>query len=158
MSVGIGLKVAGVPDLKAMFVRARAAGADMAGLLDAVSGRLEERIGLRLDTKKDPDGRPWEPIAESTRLRYELADDGARRGTLLERTGLMRASLTRTVLKRDAVVGFGRPYAVFHEFGTARMPRRGLVFSDPVSGRMAEGDISAAEATAREWLEGEIAL
>lgn len=141
-----------------MFQRARAAGANMPGLLDAVSGRLEERIGLRFDTKRDPNGAAWAPIAESTRLRYEAEDEGSRRGTLLERTGLMRASLNRQVMKRDALVGFGRPYAVHHETGTSKMPRRGLIFSDPITGRMAEGDINAMQATGREWLEGEIAL
>lgn len=153
-----GVKVSGQPDLKRMFARARAVGANMHDLLDAVSGRLEERFNLRFETKQDPNGRAWAPLADSTRARYDAEDNGARRGSLLERTRMMRESLNRRVLKRDAIVGFGRPYAVHHETGTSRMPRRGLIFSDPVSGRMAEGDINAMQTTAREWLEGEITL
>lgn len=152
------ITITGQPDLKRMFARARAAGANMHGLLDAVSGRLEERINLRFDTKQDPDGRPWAPLAATTRARYDAKDQGARRGTLLERTRLMRDGLNRQVLTRDAIVGFDRPYAKYHETGTTRMPRRGLIFSDPITGRMAEGDIDAMQATAREWLEGEITL
>lgn len=156
-----GVKIAGVPDLKAMIARARKAGQAI-GLMEAVSQRLQERMGLRFDTKKDPEGKPWRALAPSTRLVYqrqdELTGNGGRQGTLLERTGLMRASLTRQIFKRDVTVGFASEYAVHHETGTEHMARRGLIFSDPVSGRLAERDITEMEATAREWMEGELTL
>lgn len=37
----------------------------------------------------------------------------------------------------------GKPYAAFHEWGTERMPRRGLVFADPDAGTLAKGDEDA---------------
>jgi phage gpG-like protein len=36
--------------------------------------------------------------------------------------------------KRSVTVGFADPYAVFHEFGTKRMARRGMLTTNPERG------------------------
>ena len=49
-------------------------------------------------------------------------------------------------------VGFGQPYATFHEFGTKHMPRRGLLFADPDAGTIAPGDELMVIELLEEWL------
>jgi phage gpG-like protein len=38
------------------------------------------------------------------------------------------------------MVGFGQPYAAYHEFGTKKMIRRGTLFADPKKGELAPDD------------------
>jgi hypothetical protein len=38
-------------------------------------------------------------------------------------------------------VGFGRKYALYHEIGTRRMTRRGLLLADTRTGTLAQADI-----------------
>ncbi len=156
----MAVKTSDVQPLKDMIARARAAGKGIE-IQEAMGQRLQERMGLRFDTKLDPNGKAWDPLAESTKARYDAEDgtrgNGKRAGSLLQRTGLMRASLTRFVGSRDVTVGFTRPYAKWHETGTRRMPRRGLVFSDPTSGTLSDGDIDAMQRVGLRVLEGKIA-
>ena len=51
-------------------------------------------------------------------------------------------------------VGFGQPYAVYHEWGTKRMPRRGLLFENPDAGALAPDDEKAVLDLLLEWLDG----
>ena len=45
------------------------------------------------------------------------------------------------VVDGDSVrIGFGQEYALYHEFGTSKMVRRGLLTENPGSGILAEGD------------------
>ena len=65
---------------------------------------------------------PW---AQSTVDRY--SEDGNRR--LLNRYGDILTSLNHQADTTSARVGFGQPYAAFHEWGTKHMPRRRLLFA-----------------------------
>lgn len=114
-------------------------------LLDAVGAELEARIEQRFDTKKDPSGATWAPLAESTKLRYKAQDKGRRRGTLLERSRLMRNSLTHQVQPDSVLIGFGIDRAAYHELGTRKMPRRGLLMAEPATGALGAGDKAAVE-------------
>lgn len=49
-------------------------------------------------------------------------------------------------------VGFGQYYATLHEFGTREMPRRGLLFQDSESGRLAPADEQAVIDILQDWL------
>jgi hypothetical protein len=43
-------------------------------------------------------------------------------------------------------IGFGQPYAAYHEWGTWKMPRRGLLTADPDAGggpTLGRGDAEA---------------
>lgn len=51
-------------------------------------------------------------------------------------------------------VGFGTPYAVFHEFGTQSMPRRQMVFDDPEAGTLAPDDQDSILDIIRTYLAG----
>ena len=82
-------------------------------------------------------------------------DGGNRR--LLDRYGDMLASLSHQADATSVRVGFGQPYAAFHEWGTEHMPRRGLLFADPDAGTLAEGDEAAVLDILAVWLDDLIA-
>lgn len=115
-------------------------------LLNAIGQDMESRIERRFDSKTDPSGAPWAPLAESTKERYGKADKGKKRGTLLERSGDMRDKLSyqlesdAVLIGSSAVTDKGVGYPTFHEFGTNRMPRRGFLMEDPESGELGEDD------------------
>ena len=98
---------------------------DLTPALDDVGAALESRVQQRFDLKQDPEGNPWAAWAPST---AELrAKQG--RGSLLELTRRMRNSLNHQATRDEVKVGFGVPYAIYHEYGTRRMPRRGLLLT-----------------------------
>ena len=128
-------------------------------LMEALGAELEANIERRFDTKKDPDGQPWADLAESTLARYEAEDDGARRGTILERTGQMRNSLTSNAGDDWVEVGMNRltdggawVIPLLHETGTTRMPRRGIFLSDPDNGALGSEDEADLQRVIEDWL------
>ena len=52
----------------------------------------------------------------------------------------MLASLNWRADASSVTVVFGQPYAAYHEWGTRRMPRRGLMFENPDAGTLAPDD------------------
>ena len=112
---------------------------DLTPVLEGVGAALESNVRNRFESRTDPDGMPWAPWAQSTRDSYP--EGGNRR--LLDRYGDMLRSLTHTADARSAKIGFGSATAAYHEFGTKRMPRRGLLFDDPESADLADGDRQA---------------
>jgi phage gpG-like protein len=105
---------------------------DMTPVHEAVGSRLERNINLRFDTQTGPDGSAWKQWAPSTAK--ARAAEG--RGTLLQYTGRMRASLTHLADNDGVEVGFGVGYAVFAEF-----MGRPLLFDD---GQLSDEDSNDA--------------
>lgn len=64
----------------------------------------------------------WAPLAESTEA--QKASKGYRANAPLEATGEMRDNITHQISSLDAVIGSPDERAVFHEFGTSKMPPR----------------------------------
>ncbi len=95
---------------------------DMTPAWQEAADELAARADRRFETKTDPAGNPWTPWSKRTRRLREKEG----RGSLLEHTGLMRASLHGEGRKDGLVLGLGRSYAPYHETGTSRMPRRGI--------------------------------
>jgi phage gpG-like protein len=58
----------------------------------------------------------------------------------LEHYGTMLELLGWQASDNAVQVGFTQPYAVFHEFGTSKMPRRGMLFGDPTTGELGAND------------------
>lgn len=112
---------------------------DLRPAMAGIGMELENRIRDRIDTQTDPAGRAWIGWADSTIARYP--QDGHRR--VLDRYGDMIRSLSYRADSSSVSVGFSQPYAAFHEFGTQRMPRRGLLTIDPERGQLAPGDEQA---------------
>lgn len=126
------------------------------GLMQALGNVLRVNIERRFDTKTDPSGQAWKPWAPATVKAYNRADtqrkgkrqgEVVRRGTLLERTGQMRNSLTVNAGDSQVEVGMNRlsnggkwSIPLLHEFGTTKMPRRGIFLADPEAGTLGAGD------------------
>lgn len=122
---------------------------DMSEPMAAIGGMLEARISGRFETESDPTGVAWVPWAESTRASYP--EDGNAR--ILDRYGDMLSSLNWQADASSVRVGFGQPYAVYHEWGTKRMPRRGLLFENPDAGALAPDDEKAVLDLLLDWLD-----
>jgi phage virion morphogenesis protein len=123
---------------------------DLTPVLDGIGMELESRVSGRFETQSDPTGQAWAPWAASTANQYP--SDG--NGTILDRYGDMLLSLSHQASATDVVVGFGQPYATYHEFGTRKMPRRGLLTADPTSGEISQGDQEAILDILAVYLEG----
>lgn len=119
-------------------------------VMQSIGMELESRISGRFESRTDPAGRAWAPWAQSTVETYP--DGGNRR--LLDRYGDMLASLSHQANADSVRIGFGQPYAAFHEFGTTDMPRRGLLFADPDAGTLGDGDQDAVMDILGVWLDG----
>ena len=119
-------------------------------VMQSIGMELESRISGRFESRTDPAGRAWAPWAQSTLETYP--DGGNRR--LLDRYGDMLASLSHQATGNSVRIGFGQPYATFHEFGTTDMPRRGLLFADPDAGTLGDGDQDAVMDILGVWLAG----
>ena len=92
---------------------------------DLIGAGLAANADRRFETKTDPAGHPWAAWADITKLARKKSG----RGTLLELTRMMRASLNHQAQDDGVVVGLGRSYAGFHETGTRKMPRRGMLLA-----------------------------
>lgn len=109
---------------------------DLTEAMAGIGQEMETRIAGRFETATDPSGTPWAPWAKSTLKSYP--PDGNHR--LLNCTGDMLGHLSWSADAASVRVGFVEPYATYHEFGTRKMPRRGLLFADPETGTLAPAD------------------
>lgn len=156
MSDGIRVSLKGAPEVAAMLKQWRNV-PRMGGLPEAIAARYQERVELRYTLKTDPNGVKWAPILPSTEAslmhRASLTGNGTIGGSLLDRHNPgMRSSLTRALIGGDWWVGFGREYAMYHEFGTRYMVRRGLLLGDPSTGALGAADIKAMLETGDKYL------
>lgn len=130
---------------------------DLTPLMRSIGVKLEGRIAGRFETQTDPDGAGWAAWAASTVATYP--EDGRRK--LLQRYGDMIDSLNSKPDASSVRVGFGAvagrnrdAYQTYHEYGSDRMPRRGLLFSDPDQGTLGAGDEQAINELLQDWLDG----
>jgi phage virion morphogenesis protein len=138
-------------------------------LMQDVADELKVEIGRRFQTKTDPEGNAWAPISEATKQIYQSdwfikrnpAFKGGIPGSLLQRTNALRGSLTHNINEDGVEVGFARAtaggkweVAMLHEFGTAKMPRRGLMTADPKTGKLGADDEALVLAAVNGYLEG----
>lgn len=123
-------------------------------LMEAIGGKLETKANLRFDSKTDPAGVPWPQLRPAT-VNYWYAKKYPRGipGTLLERTGQLRASLGHNtgddwveLGTSRQVPGKSQPYwevGVLHEWGTTIMQPRRIFTADPKTGKLAADDEAA---------------
>lgn len=130
------------PGVQEALNRLGAAVEDLSPALDAIGMEMENRVAARFETKTDPNGIPWAPWKPSTVKSYPK--DGNHQ--LLNRYGDMLASLNHQLeaSTQSVLWGFGQPYATFHETGTGKMERRGMLTADPEAGTLGAGDQEAA--------------
>lgn len=143
---------------------------DMGPAMRAIATELEARVERRFETETDPAGRRWPQLADSTLMqvmrRAAGGDPRKKRGggtkakaigalarkRILYDTGDLLGGLTSSYTRSEARVGFGQPYAAFHEFGTKKMPRRGLLMADPQARTLGEADRAAVLDILRDYL------
>jgi phage virion morphogenesis protein len=119
---------------------------DMSPVMRAIGADMERRMLERFETQTDPTGRKWAPLKPAT----VAAKKG--RGSILYRFGALQESRNWQADARSVRWGFGQEYAAFHEFGTKKMPRRGLLFADADRRELAEEDRSLILDTIRAYL------
>lgn len=101
-----------------------------------VGDELTARADRRFETKTDPSGKAWAPwLPRTARLR---AKEG--RGTLLEHTRLLRASLNAAASRDHLVLAVGQGYGLYHETGTRKMARRGIFLAQVTPAQLGEQD------------------
>lgn len=128
-------------------------------VMDAIGLRLESNIHNRFATRTDPNGEPWAPWKDSTRENYpfpgtkDAAKEGPGNARLLDRYGTMLASLGYDSGPTSVSIGFGQPYATYHEFGTKHMDRRGMLMADPEAGILGPDDETGVVDILTNWLD-----
>lgn len=123
---------------------------DLTPVMQSIGQELETRISARFETESDPTGAAWAPWAPATLESYP--DDG--NGRILDRYSDLMGSLSWDADASSVRVGFGQPYATYHEWGTRHMPRRGLLFDDPDAGSLTPEDDQLVVDMLLSWLDG----
>jgi len=147
------IEVEGADELRAALAHAIARLERPRDLMQALADAIKENIERRFDSKLDPGGSGWEPLRPATKARYRREDTDARtgahtrRGTILERTGRMRASLAAAAGDDWAQIGMDRltdggrwSIPLLHETGTRRMVARPIFLADWRSGKLGADD------------------
>lgn len=124
-------------------------------LMEDIGAKIEANANLRWETKTDPTGKAWAPLSPATKAIYESdwfiernpAFKGGIPGSLLERTRQLRASLAYNVGADYVEIGTSRQVGkkrwqvgALHEWGTTKMPRRGILTANPDTGELGAGD------------------
>jgi len=132
-------------DVRAELARLAARLTDLTPAMRGIGAELEARISARFEAEEDPTGAAWaewsESYAEQRSNRYPDANE-----SILDRYGDMLDSLSYDATRDSVTIGFGQPYAAYHEYGTVHMPPRGLLTADPDAGggpTLGRGDAEA---------------
>lgn len=138
-------------------------------LMDEIGADFEAKANLRFETKRDPTGQAWAPLSQATKDIYESewfikrnpAFKGGIPGSLLERTRQLRNSLGYNTGPDWVEIGTSRAtkgnawqIGMLHEFGTEKMPRRGLLTADPETGTLAPADEADILALVQQAMDG----
>lgn len=124
-------------------------------MMEDIGARIEANAELRFETKTDPKGDPWAPLSPATIeiynsewfIKQNPAFAGGIPGSLLERTRQLRASLAHNAGVDYVEIGTSRQVGkkawqvgALHEWGTEKMPRRGILTADPDAGELGAAD------------------
>ena len=108
--------------LQTLFEKAKLSSKEKEQLLINLSVEVESQTLERFDTKLDPEGNKWKPIADSTR---KYLNRYFPNGSLLVRTGMLRDSVEPQLKGDDVIIiGSAREYASYIQDGTKKMPAR----------------------------------
>lgn len=170
MSNLVSIEVTGLQEIRALLVEALRRMEHPSDLMAALGGKLESNIQGRFDSKRDPNGVPWKPLAASTRAKYDRRDtvkEGRDAGQVRRAGSLLqgpRSDMLHSLFANagDDFVEVGMKQlttdnnwnlALLHETGTRHMPRRGIFLADPDVGTLGAGDEADFEALIVAFLE-----
>ncbi len=163
MAEFLNIEIAGEAELTAQLRAAVARLENPRELLGDIGALMERNTQRRFDTRRDPSGQPWQPLAASTLAKYRRQYKGRIPGSLLNRSvsgNSLRSSLASNVGDGYVDVGFSRltddrqwNVSALHEYGTTRMPRRGLLTADPEAGELGAQDREDILELVREYLD-----
>lgn len=107
-------------------------GQNMSPVMDAIGQLMESRVKGRFETHTDPNGSEWkEHPVRGYPWEYDKSYPKEGNRSLLDRHGDMLNGVSHAFNANSVTVGFDKPYAEFHEYGTSKMIRRGMLFADP---------------------------
>lgn len=137
---------------------------DLRPTLGAIAQYQMREYQKAFDANRTPEGEPWQPLAESTRLQKRNTKP------LVETIGRIPASRFSEVQGNSAIVGYGDPLAALHDSGytipartVVPVNRRALYFAGlphpirraniPATTVPARGLIGYSEENIRSWIE-----
>ena len=107
---------------------------DTTEILDESQAILLNRIRTRFLAETDPDGVPWPPSKAGVKRRSKGGT-----GTLFRTGKLFHSIQAHTVGPQERAISTDVPYGLFHQFGTATLPKRAFL-------GFSEEDLSVVEA------------
>lgn len=125
---------------------------DRTALHRELADALLTRVDQRFETSQDPSGvawAAWRPSTIKARARKGLLPGRL----LVAHTPGMRTSLSSEADAQSGRVGFGAPHAIYHEFGTRKMARRGLLTANPSTGELGARDKALLVQVLADYLE-----
>ena len=135
---------------RACLKRLEEAAENLQPVMEDIGGDLEAAVRGRFLSRRDPNGKNWKPWQPRTQASYPYPGTAAAKeagkagsGRLLDRFGDMLDHLNYEATGDSVRVGFGQHYAIFHEFGTKKMARRGMLLGDPATGKLGADDEQA---------------
>lgn len=143
---GVGVTVTGLEAVLGRLETIRRRLDDHRGLYERLGEALVGSAARRFAAQRDPDGVPWAPPAPSS------PGGVAGRHPVLRRTGALASSLGYRVTEGGLLVGYGVGYAAYHEWGTRRLPRRGLL-NAAGGGELGAEDRAMVLELLHDWLE-----
>lgn len=81
-------------------------------LMMAISEDMKTKVDFRFKQSKDPNGKPWEPLSETTISRRRK-----RSSKQLVDSGQLRTSISAKATSDTAIVGTNKEYATTQNFG-----------------------------------------
>jgi len=152
--------------IRATMSRLQEGMSDLTPVMEKIGYTLETNTRNRFETRTDPNGQAWKPWQPNTlkhyfaraklakgdnntlkhyfaRTKYARGDEGPGNGKLLDRSGTMLNGLSYKADAKSVRVGFAMPYAVYHEYGTKKMHRRGMLMGNPDAGTLGKQDEQA---------------
>lgn len=128
----LDITITGLAQAISTFDQAERGLANLAPLMRRIAQVLHSNVQQRFSLEVDPDGRSWAPHAAPTTTNKILFD-----------TGLMLSTLLAESDAHSATISIDTPYAIDHENGTSRLPRRPMLTFDGVLGSMDSASITS---------------
>ncbi|MBY0559865.1 phage virion morphogenesis protein [Hyphomicrobium sp.] len=147
--VSINVKVSGLETAVHVMHRFVLLAAQEHKLIVALTAIVRAQARRRFQTKLDPDGKAWPPLASST------VDGGREQGTMLVDTGTLANSITMQVSGTVGIVKTVVEYAKYHHTGSFKVPNH-----PPKRQFLGVGkaDMPELEAAAEAWLLANVGL